>query len=112
MVSVRLYTKAYLTYPLPTYPLLTWGVGSDEGSESLSYHSSLSLVLLARTVEIDWTSPAFQSGTLRRGGIDLATARVPGSEVEAPRAVSARRKDISRGLAKVHRGTTTSMILV
>ena len=103
MLPVRLYIKSYLTFPLPTYLLLTWGVGSDEGSESLSYHSSLSLVLLARTVEIDWTSPAFQSGTLRRGGIDLATARVPGSEVEAPRAVSARRKDISRGLAKVPR---------
>ena len=85
-------------------------MGSDEGSESLSYHSSLSLVLLARTVEIDWTSPAFQSGTLRRGGIDLATARVPGPEVEAPRVVSARRKDISRGLAKVHGGATTFIL--
>ena len=45
-------------------------------------------------------------------GETLTLALLQGPEVEAPRAVSARRKDISRGLAKVHGGATTFIVWV
>ena len=52
-------TNSYFT-PV-SFPTL--GGGGRLGREALSYPSSFSLVLLARTVDIGWTSPAFQPGT-------------------------------------------------
>ena len=43
-------------------------------------------------------------------GETLTLALLQGPEVEAPRVVSARRKDISRGLAKVPKDTMTSVV--